>query len=247
MLQTAENVARKHSIDTREQHEVVLRRLEQYSAALENDRAFQRRFMSLPFEVPRRDLKKMDRTLDGDEGIFESTAEGLARLKPVIPGGTVTFGGQTHPSDGNAAIIVANRDTAAQMSRDRAIRIELCCFGQARAELGYMPEATVPAALAALKRAQVDVKDLAAVKTHNPFALNDIVFSRAVGFPLERMNNYGCSLVWGHPNGPTALRSVIELIEELVLRGGGFGLFAGCAAGDSAMAVVIKVGPRASA
>jgi acetyl-CoA acetyltransferase len=80
------------------------------------------------------------------------------------------------------------------------------------------------------------------VKSHNPFALNDIVFSRETGFPLERMNNYGCSLVWGHPQGPTGLRAIIELIEELALRGGGIGLFHGCAAGDTAMAVVLEIG-----
>ncbi|MCP4829263.1 MAG: thiolase family protein, partial [Proteobacteria bacterium] len=44
-----------------------------------------------------------------------------------------------------------------------------------------------------------------------------------------------------HPQGPTGLRSVIELIEELVQRGGGRGLFVGCAAGDTAMAVVVGV------
>jgi acetyl-CoA acetyltransferase len=58
------------------------------------------------------------------------------------------------------------------------------------------------------------------------------------------MNNYGCSLVYGHPNAPTGLRACIELIEELVQRGGGCGLFTGCAAGDSAMAVVIQVDAR---
>ncbi len=58
------------------------------------------------------------------------------------------------------------------------------------------------------------------------------------------MNNYGCSLIWGHPQGPTALRAIIELIEELALRGGGTGLFEGCAAGDTAMATVVRVGDR---
>jgi acetyl-CoA acyltransferase len=55
------------------------------------------------------------------------------------------------------------------------------------------------------------------------------------------MNGRGCSLVYGHPNAPTGLRSIVELIEELVERGGGLGLFTGCAAGDSAMAVVLRV------
>jgi acetyl-CoA acetyltransferase len=247
MLQTAENVARKHSITTQEQHDVVLRRLEQYGDATRNEHAFQRRFMSLPFEVPRRDFKKIQASLAGDEGVYESTAEGLARLKPLLPGGTVTFGGQTHPADGNAAVLLTGGDQAAELSRDRAICIELLGFGQARAELGYMPEAPVPAARAALQRAGITPKDLAAIKTHNPFAVNDIVLSKALGVPWQGINNYGCSLVWGHPNGPTALRSIIELIEELTLRGGGYGLFTGCAAGDSAMAVVLKVGNRGRA
>ena len=80
-----------------------------------------------------------------------------------------------------------------------------------------------------------------AIKTHNPFAVNDVVFAKETGADVDSMNNYGCSLVWGHPQGPTGLRSIMEMIEELVLRGGGYGLFSGCAAGDSAMAVVIEV------
>jgi acetyl-CoA acetyltransferase len=244
MLQTAENVARKHSISTREQHDVVMCRLQQYRDATANEHAFQRRFVSLPFEVPTRDFKKIQSTLEGDEGIYESTAEGLARLKPLLPGGTVTFGAQTHPADGNAAVILARTERAVELSRDRSIRIEILGFGQARAELGYMPEATIPAARAALDRAGLRPEQLTAIKTHNPFAVNDIVLARALKIGWESMNNYGCSLIWGHPNGPTGLRSVIELIEELTIRGGGYGLFTGCAAGDSAMAIVLKVGHR---
>ena len=81
-----------------------------------------------------------------------------------------------------------------------------------------------------------------AIKTHNPFAVNDIVFARETGCRLDKMNNYGCSLVWGHPQGPTGMRAVIELIEELVLRGGGYGLFPAAPPATPAMAVVIKVG-----
>jgi len=55
------------------------------------------------------------------------------------------------------------------------------------------------------------------------------------------MNNFGCSLVYGHPNAPTGMRGVIELIEELVAQGGGWGLFSGCAAGDTGMSIVIEV------
>jgi acetyl-CoA acetyltransferase len=92
-----------------------------------------------------------------------------------------------------------------------------------------------------LRNTGLEIKDFVAVKSHNPFAVNDIVFARTFGFDLQHMNNFGSSLIWGHPQAPTGLRAVIELIEELALRGGGIGMFQGCAAGDSAMALAIAV------
>jgi acetyl-CoA acetyltransferase len=242
MVTTAENVAKKHGIGTAEQHDIVLRREAQYREALADDSAFLRRFMTLPFEVPDPAFRKIAVTLAGDEGINFSTAEGLAKLKPVVEGGTVTYGGQTHPADGNAAIVLASAERARELSRDAKIRIRLRGFGQARAALAFMPEATIPAAERALAQAGLSIDRVHAIKTHNPFAVNDILFARATGVDVARMNNYGCSLVWGHPQAPMATRAIVELIEELVLRGGGIGLFSGCAAGDTAMAVVLEVG-----
>ena len=244
MVRTAENVAAKHKIGTAEQHEIVLRREAQYREALASDCAFQKRYMSLPFEVPDPAFRKTAATISGDEGINFSTAEALGKLRPVVEGGTVTFGGQTHPADGNAAIVLASAERAKELSRDPKIRIRLHGFGQARAALAYMPEAPIPAAERALAQAGKKFGDMAAIKTHNPFALNDILFSRQTGVPFERFNNYGSSLVWGHPQSPMGTRAVIQLIEELAQRGGGWGLFTGCAAGDTAMAVVLEVGAR---
>ncbi len=242
MTQTAENCASKWGVSTVEQHEVVLRRLEQYQDAKANDSAFLKRFMTLPYAVPDVRFKKTVTTMEGDEGIFESTAEGLAKLRTVKEGGTITFGGQTHPADGAAGMVVTTQDKAAEMSADKAIAIKIVSFGQARVEKSFMPAATVPASMQALQRANISISDLAVIKSHNPFAVNDIVFARETGADLMSMNNYGSSLIWGHPQGPTGMRAMIELIEELALLGGGWGLFQGCAAGDSSMAVVLKVG-----
>jgi acetyl-CoA acetyltransferase len=104
-----------------------------------------------------------------------------------------------------------------------------------------MPAAPIPAAEMALTKANLNVTDMKAVKTHNPFAVNDIAFSKKTGYDVMKMNNNGSSLIYGHPQGPTAGRAVIEMIEELVLLGGGYGLFTGCAAGDTAAALVLKV------
>jgi acetyl-CoA acyltransferase len=241
MTRTAENCADKWEVSTSEQHEVVLHRLEQYQDALADDSAFLKRFMTLPFDVPDPRFKKTVASITGDEGIFASTAEGLAKLKPVLEGGSITFGGQTHPADGAAGMVVTTREKARELSADSNISIKVESFGQARVEKSYMPAATIPASMQALERAGIGISDLAAIKSHNPFAVNDIIFARETGADLMSMNNYGSSLIWGHPQGPTGMRAMIEMIEELTLLGGGWGLFQGCAAGDTAMAVVIKV------
>jgi acetyl-CoA acetyltransferase len=244
MIDTAENVAGKHQISTGQQHALVLRRQAQYQDALADDRAFQKRYMTLPFEVPAPNYRKVAATLDGDEGVAVSDEAGLAKLRPVREGGSVTYGAQTHPADGSAAVVVTTPERARELSRDPGIAVELLGFGLARTELAYMPEATVPAARRALEQAELAIADMDAVKSHNPFAVNDIVFAKETGADLEAMNNFGSPLIWGHPQGPTALRAIIELIEELALRGGGTGLFEGCAAGDTAMAAVVRVGDR---
>lgn len=244
MLQTAENAAAKHQTGTAQQHEIVLRRQAQYDAALADNCAFLKRFMSLPFDVPSPDFRKTVGRLEGDEGLVRSTPEGLARLQPVIEGGSVTYGGQTRPADGNTALVLATPERARELSAAPQIAIRLMGFGQSRAALAFMPEAPVPAARRALSAAGLEMGQIDAVKTHNPFAINDLIFAKQTGFDVAAMNNFGCSLIWGHPQAPMGLRSIIELIEELVIRGGGYGLFTGCAAGDTAMAVVVEVVDR---
>nr|WHW29521.1 putative acetyl-CoA acetyltransferase [uncultured bacterium] len=242
MIRTAENVAARFGIGTTQQNEWTLCRYEQYAEAKADDSAFLKRFMTLPFEVPDRHFRKTVKSMGGDEGMHDTSAEGLARLKPLLDGGTVTYGGQTHPADGNAGLIVTARARLPEFTRQPGIGIRLVSFGQAREEAGYMPAAPVPAALRALRAAGIEAAELVAIKTHNPFIVNDIVLAKALGVGALAMNRFGSPLVWGHPIAPTGMRCLIELIEELVLIGGGYGMFTGCAAGDSAMAVVIHVG-----
>lgn len=244
MVSTAENCAKKWNVSLAEQHDIVLRRYEQYVDATRavDGRTFQQRYMTLPLEVPDARYRKTVATLNGDEGIHPTTADGLKKLKPVKEGGTVTYGGQTHPADGNAGMIVTTAAAAKELAPSGSPSITLQGFGQARVEMAWMPSAPVPAARRALEAAGITIKDVKAIKSHNPFAVNDAVFAREFGIDVMAMNNYGCSLIWGHPQGPTGMRAIIELIEELVLKGGGWGLFQGCAAGDTAMAVVVKVG-----
>ncbi len=241
MLQTAENVAAKAGIDRSAQDEVALMRYRQYADALKDEGAFLKRFMVVPLEVKDAGGRKIINTVEGDEGVFPTTAEGLAKLKPVMEGKTVTFGSQTYPADGNAGLVITTKERAAELSRDPKPTVRIVSYGKGRADKGLMAMANVPASRQALDRAGIGIKDVKAVKTHNPFAVNDVYFAREMDIDVSEMNRYGSSLVWGHPQAPTGARLIIELIEELVLAGGGYGLFTGCAAGDTALAVVVKV------
>jgi acetyl-CoA acetyltransferase len=239
MAQTAENVAKEIGLTKEECDAVVLRRFQQYQMALADDRAFQKRYMFAPEVTVTRKQKKL---VEQDEGWTPTTVEGLARLKPQYPGGVLSFGAQTFPADGNAGIIVTSREKAMELSADPKIGIQIVSYGYARVKPMYMPSAPVPAAEMALANAGIKVTDVKAIKTHNPFAVNDLYFARKFGIDVMGINNYGSSLIYGHPQGPTVARAVIEMIEEMVLLGGGYALFTGCAAGDTSAALVLKIG-----
>jgi len=239
MIQTAENVAKKIGTTKEECDAVTLRRYQQYLDALANGRAFQKRYM-FPVEV--KVGKKETKVVEEDEGITPTSAQGLAKLAPVEPRGVHSYGAQTHPADGNCGFIITTRDKAKQLSADPKVEIQILSYGFSRAEKGYMAAAPVPASEMALRDAGLQVKDLKAVKTHSPFVINDIYMAKMMGMDVNWMNNYGNSMIYGHPQGPTAGRLIAELIEEVVMLGGGYGLWAGCAAGDTAAAMVFKIG-----
>jgi acetyl-CoA acetyltransferase len=238
MLITAENVAKEHGFTKEEADELTLIRFEQYQDALANDRAFQKKYM-FPIELVSR---KKTTVIEMDEGITQTSGEALAKLKPVLPDGIHTFGSQTHPADGNVGIIVANKATALQMSKDKQIPIQIIAYGASRTKKAFMPAAPAEAAHIALNKAGLRITDIKTIKNHTPFIVNDLHLIKAYGLDKRNVNNYGTSMIFGHPQGPTMGRLLIEAIEETVLKGGGYAMIAGCAAGDNAAALIVKVG-----
>jgi len=238
MIQTAENVAKEVGLKREAADELTLRRYEQYLMALENDREFQKRYM-FPAEV--RVSKKKTILVEEDAGATRTTKEGLAGLRPVLPGGIHTFGSQTFPADGNCGVIVTNRDKAKELSADSNVEIQVISYGFARAKKAHMAMAVVPAARMALEKADKTAQDMKVIKTHNPFAANDLYMADQLGIDAMGFNNYGSSMIFGHPQGPTAGRLIIEGIEETVMAGGGYMMMAGCAAGDTGAGIVLKI------
>ncbi|MFX1512808.1 MAG: thiolase family protein, partial [Promethearchaeota archaeon] len=176
MIQTAENVAKEAGITREDQEKATLLRYKQYKMALEDEAAFLRRFLITPIEI--KSGRKIIATVNGDEGVFPTTEEGLAKLKPVRDDGTVTYGTQTHPSDGNCGMILTSRDKAQTLSTNKDYEIRILSFGETRCKKGYMPSAPVPASRNALESANLSIDDISTFKLHNPFAVNDVYFSQ---------------------------------------------------------------------
>ncbi len=233
MLATAERVAAEAGFVKEQLDEVTARRWSQYEDALAGDRAFQKRWM-VPIVAG---TARQPRGVDADWGVRPAPLEALAGLPAVEQGGVVSYGSQTHPADGCAGLIVTSADRAGD-----GVVARVVSTGFARVGRGEMPKAPVPAASEALRDAGVSISDIDVIKTHNPFAVNDLWFARETGADVDAMNPFGCSLIYGHPQGPTGARGLVELMWALHDRGGGRGLFTGCAAGDTGAAVVIEVG-----
>ena len=235
MLAAAEIVASENGISRAELDDVAALRHEQYGRALADDRAFQRNYM-VPVEVGQ---GRRTVTVEEDAGIRPIDREKIRNLSPAAKDGVHTGATQTHPADGAAGAVITTAERARAITSGGIV--EILASGFARVAASRMPEAPVPAAMAALNDAGLTLDHVDAVTTHNPFAVNDIVFARRTGRDLEAMNRYGCSLIWGHPQGPTGTRGIAELVAELTERGGGVGLFTGCAAGDTAAALIVRV------
>ena len=231
MLATAERVAEEAGFSKEQLDELTARRWAQYEDALAGDRAFQKRWM-VPITAG---SKRKPVEVAEDWGVRPAPLEALSALPAVEERGVVSYGSQTHPADGCAGLVVRS---AAGVDGPFA---RILSTGFARVGRGLMPKAPVPAARAALDDAGLDLADMDVIKTHNPFAVNDLWFARETGADVEAMNPFGCSLIYGHPQGPTGARGLIELMWALHDRGGGRGLFTGCAAGDTGAAVVIEV------
>jgi acetyl-CoA C-acetyltransferase len=236
MVHTAEATARDGSISREQCDELTLLRYSQYLHALRDDRAIQKRYMQ-PIVIEQR---KSSLVIEADEGVSEYSKDGLAKLKPALPGGVVTPGAQTHPADGAAGAVLSGGESARRMANGQAV-VQLLAIGFARAEKGRMPKAPALAAQRALSSAGLKPQEVKVVTTHNPFAVNDIWLHQALDLPLEIMNPLGCSLIYGHPQAPTGMRAIVELVEALRMKGGGVGLFTGCAGGDMGASLVLRV------
>jgi len=235
MIATAGIAARKHKIDREEVDDLTFHRYKQYFDTKDSD--FFNNIL-VPLEV----LNIQGRPLgliDNDTGVRPITRSGLSGMFELDT--CITPGSQTHASDGMATLLVTSIEKARELSTRPEIDIQFVGKVEVRALPSLMPESPALAVQKLLNRTGLTMDDMAVVKNHNPFAVNDAIFAKVLNYDWHKMNTTGCSLVWGHPQGPTLTRITIESIEEAVTLGGGYVLIFGCAAGDVGIAAILKV------
>jgi acetyl-CoA C-acetyltransferase len=235
MMTSAGNVARKYNIDRKEVDELSAHRYNQYFKAKES--GFIKRY-AVPLEVLNMQGKSMG-VVDEDLGVKKISLAAMQSMRELDT--CVTGGSQTHAADGMATLLITNEAKAKEISRKPEIDIQFIAKTEVRVGASHMPEAPAVAVQKILEMTGLTMDDIAVVKDHNPFAVNDAVFAKVLNYDWRKMNNTGSPLVWGHPQGPTLTRVTIEALEEAVDLGGGYVLVFGCAAGDVGIASIFKV------
>ena len=235
MITTAGVTARKYKIDRAEVDELTYLRYKQYFQAKASG-FFEKYLFS--FDILNVQGKLMGKVTE-DVGVREISLQMLKDQRELDS--CITSGTQTHAADGMATLLVASPEKAKQLSTRPEINIEFIAKVDIRTLPGLMPEAPGLAVQKLLNRTGLTMDDMAVVKNHNPFAVNDAIFAKMMNYDWAKMNKTGCSLVWGHPQAPTLTRILIEAFEEAVELGGGYVLAFGCAAGDVGTAAIFRV------
>lgn len=236
MIACAGRAARKYKLDFREVAELSHWRYQQYFQAKSSGVLNQFLFPLKILDVRGQPMG----VVDDDYGVrkYNSLDQFLGERQLDT---CVAPGGQTHASDGMFTMLVTTEEKARELSARPEIKIQLIAAAEYRTEPGFMPDSPAYSVQKLLQRTGLTMADMVAVYDHNPFAANDVIFARVHEYDWHKMNDTGCPLIYGHPQGPTLVRVTVEALERAVAKGGGYVLVFGCAAGDVGISAVFKV------
>lgn len=174
--------------------------------------------------------KRQERThvVDTDEGVRpDTTAEGLARLKPVFAqGGTVTAGNSSQTSDGAAFVLIVSERMLKELNVEPLAR--LASFHVSGLEPRIMGVGPIHAVPAALKKAGITANDLGAIELNEAFASQSVAVVQHLGLDPERVNPNGGAIALGHPLGCTGTKLTVQLLHELNHRQAQYGMVTMC-------------------
>ena len=178
-----------------------------------------------------------------DEGIRpDTTVESLAKLSPAFgKDGTITAGSASQISDGAAAVVLTDKQTA--MKRGLPILAEVGAFGTVAGPDNSLHSQPANAIRKTLKKAGLTEQDLDLIEINEAFAAVGIKSMRDLGVGPDKVNVNGGAIALGHPLGASGARIALTLAYELRRRGGGLGAAGLCGGGGQGSALLLRV-PR---
>jgi 3-oxoadipyl-CoA thiolase len=233
--ETAECVADEWQVPRERQDTFALESQLRTAAAIEAGR-FDAQLVPVP--VPQR---KGDPVLVArdEHPRADTTAEGLARLRPAFrDGGTVTAGNASGINDGASALLLVEADRARAMSlRPMARVVATAVAGVDPRVMGIGP---VPAIRRLLDRAGLTVADIDLVELNEAFASQSLACIDELGLDPARVNPNGGAIALGHPLGASGARLATMLVHELARTGGRFGVAAMCIGVGQGIATLVE-------
>ncbi|MDP9182543.1 MAG: steroid 3-ketoacyl-CoA thiolase [Actinomycetota bacterium] len=173
-----------------------------------------------------------------DGGLRETTAEGLAKLKPVLPEGIHTAGNSSQISDGAAAVLWMDREKAE--AEGIAPRARIVARVNVGSDPYYHLDGPVNATEAVLKKAGMSVSDIDLFECNEAFASVVLSWQRVHDIPEDKINVNGGAIAIGHPVGSTGSRLIVTALHELERTGKQFALLTMCAGGSLAPATILE-------
>jgi len=235
MIETAENLARDYRI-TREESDAFAAQSHWRAARAWADGRFAEEVV--PVSVPQRRGESV--VVDRDEGIRpDTTAESLAKLKPMVKDGISTAGNSSQQNDAASACLIVAEDKLSELRLEPiGFLVGWAAAGCDPARMGIGP---VPAVARLLRRTGLSWNDIDLVELNEAFAAQVLAVLKGWGWDdRERLNVNGSGISLGHPIGATGVRIMTTLLHEMRRRGSRYGLESMCIGGGQGMAALFE-------
>ncbi|MGX8686767.1 MAG: acetyl-CoA C-acetyltransferase [bacterium] len=233
MIRTADNVAAQWGL-TREELDEFAAASQQKACAAQEAGVFKAEIV--PVEVKQ---KKQTIVVDTDEGPRPgTTAESIARLRPINADGVTTAGNASGINDGAAAVVVMSEEKAIELGvKPMATWVAGALGGVDPSIMGVGPVAATKKVLA---KTGLTIDDFDLYEANEAFAAQSVAVGRDLGFDLKKLNVNGGAIALGHPVGASGCRILVTLLHEMVRSGAKRGLATLCIGGGMGCATIVE-------